>query len=122
MVMSPYKQAKEMYLKAGLSLKDFNNDIHLYAQSGYLYASPDCFALARPVSTEWREDVIKLIELENTLSDNDLTKSLNCWYIAHVIGELSSLLNHIPYDLPFIAMERRGKFKVYDYNKIKQTN
>ena len=120
--MSPYKEAEQMYLKAGLSLEEFNNDIHLYAQVGYLYSSPDCFALARPVSTGWHEDVIKWAELENTLSDNDLTLELNCWYIAHVVGELSSLLNYIPYDLPFIAMERRGKFKVYDYNKIKQTN
>ena len=116
--MSPYKEAEQIYLNVGFDLEKFHLDIHTYAQVGYLYSSPDCFAMARPVSTKWHEHIIRRVQSENLLSDNDLTLDLDCWYIACVVGELSSLLNHIPYDLPFMAMERRGKFKIYDYNKI----
>jgi hypothetical protein len=116
--MTPFEQAIELYNKAGMTREEFDADLSLYAQSGYVLATPCEFAMARPVSSKWSQDQICYIEEENTLSPIELTLYHDCWYVNCVVGDLASLMSWLPYPLPYMVMLRRGVFKIYPTDRI----
>jgi len=101
-----------------MNVDDFKDDVERYARGGYVLATPLEFAMARPVSRYWSRDVICHLEDENRLSKSDLTLHHDCWHINVVVGELVTLLDWLPYHLPYISMERRGHFLIYDTIKL----
>lgn len=115
---SPYEQAQELYKNRGFDSENFEEDVKLYAKHGYVLATPLEFAMVRPVYAQWSKEVICCVEREYQLSQNELTLNPNCWHIHVVVGELLALLSWLPYSLPFMSMERRGKFKIYSTERI----
>ena len=117
--MSPYSQAKQLYIDQGLGEGDFELDCELHCKfGGYMLATPCEFALVRPVCSQWSVLAQCHLEHELALSKYELTKIHDCWHITCVVGELFYLLDWLPYHLPFISMERKGKYKRYETTRI----
>lgn len=73
---------------------------------GYVYAERDCFIIGRPV------DRRNLVRVE---SIDDEQESPDCWFIHLAAGSnpFRRFLELMPYELPYLAWERRGKMKIW---------
>lgn len=85
----------------------------------YLYSGDDFFVMAYPhilseiIETESKQELIE-IESKKTLDDIDV------WCIHFFAGDIKRLFEIAPFELPYVAFHRRGKFKVYETEKLKQ--
>lgn len=102
-----------MYQEIGESPDQLRIDMAWHALNGYIYACADSFAMARPVSTQdATEDVLDYTR------GFELTNDQNCWHIHIAVGNMKHLLSLLPYQLPFISFERRGKLRLYRYDRF----
>lgn len=116
--MNPAFQASKVYQSEPCA-NTFLEDLDAYLASGFVHSTPDFFVMARPVSSEWREELIT-----NPLTDklnNELTLPLDMWHIALMAGDMREAWGLFPYQLPYISMERKNKLHIYDYDRFKRT-
>lgn len=118
MGLSPYERAAAMFAGNGYGRAEFEDEVRIYAQRGYVLATPLEFALVRPVCSKWSKDLICNIALDNELTDYELTLNPDCWHIGCVVGGLADLFDWLPYALPLMSMERRGLFLTYTTSRI----
>ena len=64
-----------------------------YFNHGWVYSSPWCFALVR--------------------IEPDLETQCNHWFIEYLAGDVKEAIHHLPFYLPYIAFNRKGKTKLY---------
>jgi hypothetical protein len=60
-----------------------------YLNHGWVYSSPTCFALVR-------------LDLESDV-----------WFIEYLAGDVKEAIHHLPFYLPYVAFNRKGKAKIY---------
>lgn len=76
----------------------------------YIYSGDDFFVLAYPHVLE-------------SLFEQNLNKTLDeidVWVIHYFSGEIKRLFDIAPFDLPHVAFQRKGKWKIYDTEKLKR--
>ncbi len=89
----------------------FESDLLCHLRWGYVYSSPDLFAMARPVAKDSSRESILNYAIQHNKPD--------CWHVALVVGNLSNLLNLLPFPLPWMSFERRNKdLKFYDFESL----
>ena len=62
-----------------------------YLSNGWVYSSPTCFAL-----------VDQHPDIEN-----------GGWFIEFLAGDVKEAIHHLPFYLPYVAFNRKGKTKIY---------
>lgn len=100
----------------------WQNAVDAHLQQGFAYFDPLNIALARPISHLWPAERFS-DPWDSALSETDLTRDLDCWYVWAAIGDLKYLLSLIPYPLPLIAFVRRrsgrvSPVKFYQFEKF----
>ena len=84
--MTPYEQARKFYAFDDPS-KDWPSPLLLYASTHFAYSSPTAIVLAKPEG--------------------------DYWWIEFMAGDMKEALGHLPYWLPQIRFQRRGKDRIY---------
>jgi len=105
-------EAKEFYSKIGDS-DNFERDLGTYLRDGYVFASPKCVILGKPVcrdggdpDSQWWED----------------ESQCDAWFVKFAAGEgmFSEFKRAMPFKLPFIGWMRALKQKPVMYWPTKQ--
>jgi hypothetical protein len=76
----------------------------------YVYSGDDIFVLAYPYSI----DMLFEQSINKTLDKFDV------WVIHYFAGNIKRIFAIAPFDLPFVAFERRGEWKTYRMDELKR--
>ena len=85
--MTPFDQFKAFHgMRWSQKLLDYLGD-------SWVYSSPTCFALVgRPIT---------------------YSQEFDTWFIDYLSGDVKEAIHHLPFYLPYIAFNRKGKTKLY---------
>ena len=97
--VTPYAQALALY--KGDSNR-FLDELEQHFAHGYVVATPEAFAMARPVLSTWEPSRIADIAKVEPLETAD------AWYIWLLAGKLSVAARWLPVELPLIGLAQRG--------------
>ena len=116
--MSPFAQAQLIYEREDCAYT-FAEDLLWYLENGYVWNSPGCFAMARPV---WIPTVRIPIEAEDLFIKGIVGRMgysrPNCWHCHIVAGSIREGLSKLPFELPYISFERENIFRYYESVKF----
>ena len=76
----------------------------------YLYSGDDFFVMAYPHVT----DLLFERSLNKTLDDLDV------WVLHYFAGDIKRLFEIAPFELPYVAFQRKGKWKLYRTEELKR--
>lgn len=109
--MTPYAKAVAVYRRE-LCARSFAEDLQSHLANGYVFSTPELFAMGRPVC----KDAPKSLILDPTVRfDNP-----DCWLCWLFSGNLLALTLNMPYWLPWIAFERRNVLRFYKTEDFKR--
>lgn len=94
--MTPSEAARELY-RIWPQERTFEQDLAFHVESGYVWSSPKAFILA-------------------TFQDDQRG---SCWFVHCHVGPLSELFRVCPHPSKFVGFVRRGRMKVYDFDKMR---
>jgi len=110
--VSPAEQVRELYASA----KDFRDELSAHLVNGYVFSSPECFAMGRAVNLRAPREVV--LNPWFTFPPEEV----NAWLVWAAAGTASGILSHLPHELPYLAWQRRGgQLRVYEFEKCKST-
>jgi hypothetical protein len=97
--VTPYAQALALYQG---DTRRFTDELEQHFLFGYVVATPDAFAMARPVLSTWEPSrIADIAEVEPLMT-------ADAWYIWLLAGKLSVAVRWLPVELPLIGTARRG--------------
>lgn len=109
--MTPYTQALALY--QGDTWR-FTDDLEQHFLFGYVVATPEAFAMARPVRSDWTADKIR------TPFEAEPLETADCWFIWVLAGKLDVAMRWLPCELPLLGFARRGKpAKFVEWSRFK---
>jgi hypothetical protein len=88
--VTPFEQFKEFHGTA------WPQKLLDYFNHGWVYSSPTCFALVQVSGFE------------------------ACWFIEYLAGDVKEAIHHLPFYLPYVVFNRKGKTKLYATATITQ--
>lgn len=97
--MTPYQQALALYKG---DTRRFTDELEQHFLFGYVVATPEAFAMARPICSDWTAGEIRDIQRVEPLETADT------WFIWLLAGKLDVAVRWLPQPLPFIGFARRG--------------
>ena len=97
--MTPYAKALDLY--KGDSTR-FLDELEQHFEHGYVVATPEAFAMARPVRSDWDTAKFRDISQVAPLDEAD------AWFIWLLAGRLEVAVRWLPRPLPFLGYSRRG--------------
>lgn len=115
--MTPVEQAADFYLRTGQP-RTFREDLEAHLLNGYVFSTPDCFLMARPVSS--RADITVLADPFHTF-DHDEHDTWLVWLAAGSMVSVKKYLTDPPYALPQVAWARHNRLRFYDTKTLTTT-
>lgn len=107
-----FAESKKFYSKLD-DPDGFERDLISYLQSGYIYASPKCVILGKPVrrdggspDSQWWSDASKC----------------DAWFVKFASGgdQISEFINAMPFQLPYVGWMRELKNRPVKYWRLGQ--
>ncbi len=98
--MTPFDHVVQLYAEhPGM---DFEADLEAHFRHGYVVATPDAFAMARPVLSTWEPSRIA------DITEVEPLETADAWYIWLLAGKLAVAARWLPVELPLIGLAQRG--------------
>lgn len=97
---TPYAQALALYQG---DTRRFTDELEQHFLFGYVVATPDAFAMARPVLSTWEPSRIA------DITEVEPLETADAWFIWLLAGKLAVAVRWLPVELPLIGFSRRGK-------------
>jgi len=97
--MSPYDKARAVYAGEENG-RSFSEDLTLHLRYGFVYSTPSLFIFGRPV----RKDAPGLLIFDPRVR----FQVVDCWWVWLACGSLESLVEIIPFYLPWIGYQRKN--------------
>jgi hypothetical protein len=107
---SPAQEAYDFY---GEDLFYQILDMHLLF--GYVDSTPDYFVMGKPVPHTIAYD--DMIDISKTYPIEDC----DAWCVYFYAGDMSKIIERIPFYLPYVVFERKGNTKIYLLEKLKHS-
>ena len=96
---TPYAQALALYQG---DTRRFTDELEQHFLFGYVVATPDAFAMARPVLSTWEPARIA------DITEVEPLETADAWYIWLLAGKLAVAVRWLPVELPLIGLAQRG--------------
>lgn len=109
--MTPAQQAAAVYGREPCA-RTFIEDLDAHLVNGYVYSTPDFFAMGRPVCSLWpHKDIINpWITFPR--------ESWDCWFVYLVAGDMLKAWSSFPFPLPKIGFEKRNRIRYYRFELL----
>lgn len=107
--MTPFEQAAAVYDREPCA-RNFEQDLLLHLQFGYVVSTPEAFAMVRRVRHDWPDE--RLREPCATAADGD------CWFVWLLAGDLALTTRWLPCELPWLGYERNNRVIVRRVDKL----
>jgi hypothetical protein len=104
--MTPYEQAA----RAHQAPPSFREAIEAHAYCGHVLITPALFVLARRVHSSWEPERIYDPWLTDPEGDT--------WHVWLAAGDMNEALRLMPYPLPWIGYEHRGRLRIINANRL----
>ncbi len=113
MDLLPWQRAKKWHMESG-STASFEEVLGMFLREGFVWSSPTEFVLL--METLWEDGEMRVGQAP-----------VNCWFVyLAASGGLSGpplqrIMDSMPYPLPFVAWQRRGKLRhhVFEWANLK---
>ena len=94
---SPTDQLFELYKRKGL---DFGTYVSLHLRHGFVFSTPDFFAMGRPVCRQWTKDDVfnPTMAAPRAIAD--------AWFCHAYAGDISKFWGILPWPLGWIGFQR----------------
>lgn len=99
--MTPAELAAQVYQREECA-SSFQGDLEAHLLNGYVFSTPQAFAMGRPVNSKADESLI--LDPWHSFP----RESCDCWLIWLAAGDLASLLPLFPFPLPLIGYQMRN--------------
>lgn len=106
--MTPAQKAANLY-KQEECPRSFREDLEAHLIGGYVFSTPDFFAMGRPVCST--ADHADIINPWRTFPE----ASWDCWFVYLVAGDMRKAWQTFPFPLEKIAFEKRNKLRYYRF-------
>lgn len=107
--MTPVEQAAAVYDREPCA-RTFREDLTAHLLHGYVFSTPDFFAMGRPVSSTAEPALIVDPWVEFEYPD--------AWLVYLVAGDMRKALTMVPYPLAKIGLEKRNKLRFYGFAEL----
>ncbi len=116
--LRPIERAGLFYLEQQPEVHDrdmgeqFVEDHRLHLLHGYVFSTPTLFVMGRPIDRfdDWPRLKDPLVRYP--------PERENCWWLFLLAGEAREAWRYLPYPLPYIGWERRGKPRFFESRKL----
>jgi hypothetical protein len=116
--VSPFAQARRIYEREDCA-HTFAEDLLWYLEHGYVWNSPGCFAMARPVwLSPIASEAAQRVNRERIVGRHVGGSWPNCWHCHVVAGSIREGLSKLPFELPYISFERENVFRYHESVKF----
>ena len=110
--MTPYELAQRVY-RLEPCARTFEQDRDWHLMNGFVFSTPDFFAMGRPVvRSSPVEILVGLHRFPATVCD--------CWHIYIFAGDMTKAWGILPWDLPWVSIERKNVLKFYRLDSIRR--
>lgn len=111
--MSPYQIAREVYAKEPCA-RSFEQDMRLHLEFGFVFSTPDFFAMGRPVVKEGAPgDIVN----PGILFPR---KQCNCWHVYLMAGDIGKCWSVMPWPLGWVSFERKNELHFLPMERIRE--
>ncbi len=111
--MMPAQQAAAVYERETCA-RTFGEDVEAHLLCGYVISCPDLFVMFRAVDS--RADPADIVNPWVTFD----AVNCDCWMVYLAAGNVSAIVNALPYALPLVCFERENVLSFRDFERIKQ--
>jgi hypothetical protein len=109
--MSPFEMAMLVYATEPCA-RSFDEDLRRHHLYGYVFSSPSCFIMGRPVEKNAQERLIKDPSVRFYNPD--------AWLVYLAAGDLAEFFKHEPYPLPWLGWERDNHLRFYRRDNVRR--
>jgi hypothetical protein len=109
--MTPVELAAKAHL-ADNSPRSFREDLEAHLLHGYVFSTPEYFAMGRPVRSS-----ASPADMVNPWV-NWPRETCDAWLVYLAAGDMQKALTCVPYPLPWIAFERGNALRLHAYAKF----
>ncbi len=90
--------------------RTFTEDIEAHFLHGWVISTPELFLMARPVRSDWSDDVV--------LNPFRLSDSPDMWHVWLAAGDWRQAFRLAPFPLPWVSIERKHQLKRYEWHRF----
>lgn len=108
---TPYEQARNVYAKEG-GPRTFEEDVLAHCLHGFVFATPDYFAMGRAVDSS--ADPADILNPSRIFPE----WTADCWHVYLFSGDMAKAWDILPYPLPMFSLERKGELRFYRFEDI----
>lgn len=105
----PFADAAAVYDREPCA-RPFVEDFEAHLRYGWVISTPSLFLMARPVRSDWPEDVV--------LNPFALPDSPDMWHVWLAAGDWREAFDCAPYPLPWVSFERNNRLRRYAWSAI----
>ena len=110
--MTPIEQAAAVYSREWCA-RPFAEDLAAHLAGGYVYATPDFFAMGRPVPRGAPAEFI--VNPWHTWE----REQCDAWLVYLVAGDMSKAWLTFPFSLPWVIFERDNVIKTHRFESLR---
>jgi len=109
----PVELAAEVYQREGCA-RSFREDLELHLLNGFVFSTPEFFAMGRPVVKG--ADKALIVNPAELFPD----AACDCWHVYLFSGAMTQAFNVIPWELPWFSFERGNELRFYPVSSIRR--
>jgi hypothetical protein len=111
--LTPFDEAKAVYAREP-SVRTFEADLALHFEFGYVFATPRFFIMGRPVKKDAPHGLI--LDPSYVFERGEC----DCWLVWLAAGDLGAAWSALPYELPWLAFERKNSLRFQPAHRIRR--
>lgn len=109
--MTPIEQAASVYEREPCR-RTLKEDLELHLLNGYVFSTPTCFVMGRPVVRE--ADPADIVDPAITFDG----RYLDCWHVYLAAGDMREAIRFMPYPLEYMSFERKNVLHIWKRARI----
>ncbi len=122
-----YQQAHQAYVdNPGEATLQGDFETILASDCGWVLSSPDIFCLARCVFVSMGPTEPIRVEDGSIFGEETILGAIyeflpehqNCWHIHVLAGDMEKLFTWMPFQLPYVSWEKRGRLRVHNMDDV----
>lgn len=111
-MITPVERAAAVYEREPCSYT-FKEDLEFHLLNGFVFSRPDFFVMGRPVVRSAPADII-------TGHHRFHSSDCDTWHVYLVAGNMARMWDMLPWELPFVSIERGNVLKFYRLASIRR--
>ena len=110
--MTPVEGAAAVYEREGCA-RTFREDLEAHLLHGYVFSTPSCFLMGRPVVKG--ADPVLIVNPWHVFE----RERCDCWMVYLCAGDMREAFVFAPYALPWVCWQRKNKLRYHCFERAR---